>query len=312
MASTAITVIEQAQYSERNSLQNAVQSLVLDGLSSPHTRRAYEQALDEFLIWLCADKARPFTKAAVQRYRTELQAKGLASASVNVRISAIRRLALEAGDNGLLAPEIAAGIGRVKGAKHSGVRLGRWLTREQAEALLRAPDPSTVKGARDSAILAVLFGSGVRRGEAAALAFEHLQQREDRWVIADLVGKHGRIRTVPIPDWVDAAIRRWADAVGLRTGRVFRRLDKRGRVRSDRLSEQAVFNVLKTYADKTGVLVTPHDARRTYAHLAYKGHAALEQIQLSLGHASIVTTELYLGIRQDLRDAPCDHLGVTP
>ena len=101
-----------------------MQSLVLDGLSSPHTRRAYEQALDEFLIWLCADKARPFTKAAVQRYRTELQAKGLASASVNVRISAIPWLALEAGDNGLLAPEIAAGIGRVKGAKHSGVRLG--------------------------------------------------------------------------------------------------------------------------------------------------------------------------------------------
>jgi integrase len=310
MASTAIAVIEPAQYSERKSLQDAVQSLVLDGLSSPHTRRAYEQALDEFLIWLCADTARPFTKAAVQRYRTELQAKGLASASVNVRISAIRRLALEAGDNGLLAPEIAAGIGRVKGAKHSGVRLGRWLTREQAEVLLRAPDPSTVKGARDSAILAVLFGSGVRRAEAAALDFEHLQQREDRWVIADLVGKHGRIRTVPIPDWVDAAIRRWADAVGLKTGRVFRRLDKRGRVRSDRLSEQAVFNVLKKYADKAGVLVTPHDARRTYAHLAYKGHSPLEQIQLSLDHASIVTTELYLGVRQDLRDAPCDRLGI--
>src|ERR1035437_1626508 len=121
MASTAITVIEQAQYSEQGALQNAVQSLVLDGLSSPHTRRAYEQALDEFLIWLCATPARPFTKAAVQRYRTELQAKGLASSSVNVRISAIRRLALEAGDNGLLAPEIAAGIGRVKGAKRSGV-----------------------------------------------------------------------------------------------------------------------------------------------------------------------------------------------
>src|ERR1035438_5853560 len=119
MALAAITLIEPAQHSEQNPLRNAVQSLVLDGLSSPHTRRAYEQALEGFLIWLCADTARPFTKAAVQRYRTELQAKGLASASVNVRISAIRRLALEAGDNGLLAPEIAAGIGRVKGAKHS-------------------------------------------------------------------------------------------------------------------------------------------------------------------------------------------------
>ena len=121
MASTAITIIEQA-HSEQTSLRNAVQSLVLDGLSSPHTRRAYEQALEEFLIWLCADKARPFTKAAVQRYRTELQAKGLASASINVRISAVRRLALEAGDNGLLAPEIAAGIGRTEFSKMNGPR----------------------------------------------------------------------------------------------------------------------------------------------------------------------------------------------
>ena len=89
MASTAIAVIEPAQYSEQDHLRNAMQSLVLDGLSSPHTRWAYAQALEEFLIWLCADTARPFTKAAVQRYRTELQAKGPASASVNVRISAI-------------------------------------------------------------------------------------------------------------------------------------------------------------------------------------------------------------------------------
>jgi site-specific recombinase XerD len=312
MASTAIALIEPARYSEHNHLRNAMQSLVLDGLSSPHTRRAYEQALEEFLIWLCADPARHFTKAAVQRYRTELQAKGLAPASVNVLISAIRRLALEASDNGLLAPEIAAGIGRVKGAKHSGVRLGRWLTREQAEELLRVPDHSTVQGIRDSAILAVLLGSGLRRDEAASLGFEHLQQRDERWVIADLVGKHGRIRTVPIPDWVDAAIRRWADAVALTTGRVFRALDKRGRVCSQRLSAQSVFNILKTHAAKTAVPVTPHDMRRTYAHLAHKGHAPLEQIQISLGHASIVTTELYLGVRQDLRDAPCDHLGIAP
>jgi integrase len=93
---------------------------------------------------------------------------------------------------------------------------------------------------------------------------------------------------------------------------VFRALDKRGWVRSQWLSAQSVFNILKIHAAKTGVLVTPHDARRTWAHLAYKGHAALEQIQLSLGHGSIVTTKLYLGVRQDLRDAPCDHLGIDP
>ena len=66
----------------------------------------------------------------------------------------------------------------------------------------------------------------------------------------------------------------------------------------------------RTYAAAVGISVAPHDLRRSYAHLAYSGHAPLEQIQFSLGHASVVTTELYLGARQNLRDAPCDHLGL--
>lgn len=65
------------------------------------------------------------------------------------------------------------------------------------------------------------------------------------------------------------------------------------------------------YGKKIGVpKLAPHDLRRTFAKLAHKGRAAMEQIQLSLGHASIVTTERYLGVRQDLQDAPCDRLGI--
>jgi integrase len=56
--------------------------------------------------------------------------------------------------------------------------------------------------------------------------------------------------------------------------------------------------------------LAPHDLRRTFAKLAHKGDAPLEQIQLSLGHASIQTTERYLGVKQSLSDAPCDHLGL--
>jgi len=310
MASTAIALIQSDNSVLRRPLWSTIQALVLDGLSSPCTRRAYEQALEEFLIWLSSDSLRAFNKATVQKYRTELQAKGLAPSSVNVRLSAIRKLALEGGDNGLLAPEIAAGIARVKGVRRTGVRLGCWLTREKAELLLTAPDIRTVKGARDAALLAVLLGSGLRRSETVALTFEHIQQRENRWVIADLVGKHGRIRTIPIPGWVEIAIRRWAEMAKVRQGHVFRAVDKRGRVRSEGLSAQAVFSVLRTYAAAVGISVAPHDLRRSYAHLAYSGHAPLEQIQFSLGHASVVTTELYLGARQNLRDAPCDHLGL--
>jgi hypothetical protein len=113
--------------------------------SSCHTRRAYSQALEEFLIWFRDEPNRQFnfSKATVQKYRTELETKGLAPSSISVRLSAIRRLALAASDNGRLDPDLAVGISRAKGAKQSGVRLGHWLTTERAQALLAAPDLTT-------------------------------------------------------------------------------------------------------------------------------------------------------------------------
>ena len=123
MGSTAVIVSEAGGRRNSDSWKT-ITSLVLEGLSSPHTRRAYSQALDEFLIWFHDDPGRQFNKAAVQKYRAELETKGLAPSSINVRLSAIRRMALEAADNGVMAPELAAGIARAKGAKRGGVRLG--------------------------------------------------------------------------------------------------------------------------------------------------------------------------------------------
>ena len=129
--------------------------------------------------------------------------------SINLRLATIKKLAAEAADNALLAPEIAAAIGRVHGAKRLGVRTGNWLTRPQAQELIEAPDPGTLKGLRDRALLALLLGCGLRRGELAPLGFSAIAQRESRWVIVDLIGKHGRIRTVPMPSWAKAALDRW-------------------------------------------------------------------------------------------------------
>jgi site-specific recombinase XerD len=289
---------------------NIITSLVLDGIASRHTRRAYSQALDEFLIWFRDDPGREFNKATVQKYRTELEMKGLAPSSINVRLSAIRRLALEAADNGLMSPDLAAGIARAKGAKRSGLRLGQWLTAEQAERLLAVPDLTKIKGIRDSAVIAVLLGAGLRRSELAGMNCDHVQNREGRWLIADLVGKHGRIRSVPIPLWAHEAVIRWEAAAGIIEGALFRRVNRHGQVTPWRISPQAVFAIVKSYAETLEFDVGPHDLRRSFARLAHLGHTPLEQIQLSLGHASVVTTEIYLGVKQNLRDAPCDHLGL--
>jgi site-specific recombinase XerC len=187
----------------------------LDSVSSPITKRVYNLGLDEFFAWYTQEPRPGFTKATVAAWRVALEARGLGAVSINVRITAVRKLAVEAADNGLLAPELANGITRVKGVASKGVRLGNWLTAKRAQGLLNTPDATTNKGLRDRAILAVLLGCGLRRSEVAALTFRHIQQRDGRWCIVDLVGKHGRVRTVPMPTWVKVSIDAWTTSAGI-------------------------------------------------------------------------------------------------
>jgi len=206
---------------------------------------------------------------------------------------------------------IAAAISRVKRTKQAGVRTGHWLTREQAENLISAPNATTNQGKRDRALLAVLIGCGLRRREASALTVEHIQLRDARWVIVDMVGKGGRVRSVPMPSWTKSALDSWAQAGEISSGVVFRAVSKGGRVIATKITPRGIFAVVQRFGAQICLpKLAPHDLRRTFAELAHKGKAGLEQIQLSLGHASLMTTERYLGVRQDLIDAPCDHLGL--
>src|SRR6516165_3440201 len=215
-----------------------LKALVLDSVSSPITKRVYNLGLDEFFAWYAQEPRPGFTKATVAAWRVALEARGLGAVSINVRITAVRKLAVEAADNGLLAPELANGITRVKGVPSKGVRLGNWLSVKQAQTLLNAPDVSTKKGLRDRAILAVLLGCGLRRSEVAALAMGHIQQRDGRWCIVDLLGKHGRIRTVPMPTWVKVAIDAWTTMARVADGSVFRAINPGGQVQEAALSEK--------------------------------------------------------------------------
>ncbi len=287
-----------------------LKSLVLDTLTSTHSRRAYSSSLDHFHQWCVANAAEGFNKATVQRYRAALEQQGLAPSSINVQLSAIRKLAAEAADNRLLSPDLAAAVGRTKGVKRHGTRTGNWLTRGQAEEILALPDRASNRGKRDEALLSLLVGCGLRREELALLTVEHVQQRDARWVIVDLIGKGKRVRTVPMPPWTKMAINQWMEAAGITSGRLLRAVNKGDRIVGSGLTAQSVFEIVEQYGARIGMEIAPHDLRRSFAKLAHKGHAALEQIQISLGHASIQTTERYLGIEQDLTDAPCDHLGL--
>jgi len=288
----------------------AIINLVLDSLTSEHSKRAYSKALNDFMAWYEQSGKPGLSKATVQRYKAILQGQGLAASTVNLRLSAIRKLANEAADNNLIDPVLAGGITRVRGVTSHGVRSGLWLTKEQAQALINAPDTRTLKGLRDRAILAVMLGGGLRRSEVAALTAEHVQQRDGRWVIVDLIGKGNRIRSVPIPSWTKKAIDDLA-AMGIKK-RLFISIKKGGHITGQSLTPQAVRDLVNHYGRMIGINnLAAHDLRRTYAKLAKNGGAGLDQIQLSLGHASIQTTERYLGIAQDLTDAPCDRLGLN-
>jgi site-specific recombinase XerD len=286
-----------------------LKTLVLDSVSSPITKRVYNMALNEFMAWFQQAPRPGFTKATVSAWRVSLEERRLGSSSIIIRMSAIRKLAAEAADNGLLAPELAQGISRVKSVKSTGIRVGNWLSQRQAQALLSAPDITTVAGLRDRAILAVLLGCGLRRSEVAALTFAHVQQRDGRWCIVDLVGKHGRVRTAPMPAWVKVAIDAWTCASGVALGQMFRPVNRGGCITGERLGEKVVWQMLRRYAAEVGVPgIAPHDLRRTCAKLCRAAGGELEQIQLLLGHASVQTTERYLGTRQDLVHAPNDAI----
>ncbi|BDP44069.1 tyrosine recombinase XerC (plasmid) [Deinococcus aetherius] len=298
--------------------------LVLDSVTSPLTKKAYGKALTDFLAWWEAQGRPPLSKAVVQRYVALLVERGLSPSSVNVRLAAIRKLVREAADNGLLGAFEAEAIARVKGIKRQGRRSGTWLSKSQAQELLLAPDVTTLRGLRDRALLAVLLGCGLRRSELVGLTFAHLARREGRWVVLDLTGKHERTRTVPMPGWCKAAVDAWTRAAGLSTGHVFRPTAPRGEkvLARQRLSHEAVALIVRKYGrllghadltpeDLEGIRLAPHDLRRTFAKLAHRGGAPIDQIQLSLGHASVQTTEVYLGVEQDLGEAPGDVLGLS-
>jgi site-specific recombinase XerD len=249
----------------------------------------------------------------VTRYRIHLESGQLAPATINVRLAAVRRLAYEAADSGLLSPDLAAGIRRVKGAKKLGVRLGNWLTAEEARRLWQSPGAETLKGKRDRALLSVLLGCGLRRRELAELTVDVLQRREDHWAIVDLIGKGGHIRTVPVPDWVKQTIDEWLSAAGIVSGRVFRCVCRAGKIWGNGMSERVVWHVVKKYASKLNLdRLAPHDLRRSCARLCHAAGGEMEQIQFLLGHVSVQTTERYLGCRQRLRGAVNDRIGIEP
>jgi integrase len=283
---------------------------VLHSLGASSSQESYGHAIDEFIGWYCSEPRLSFNRTVVLRYRFFLEQKNLAPSTINVRLAAVRRLAYEASDTGLLSPDLAAGIRRVKGAKRLGVRINNWLTVDESRTLLGKPSNS-LRGKRDRAILALLIGCGLRRAELVALRAGDFQLREEHCVIADLIGKGKHIRTVPVPVWAKRAVDEWTAAAGISSGAIFRRVSRLDKVSGAGITAKAIWHVVKAAAKRADIKnLAPHDLRRTCARLCHLAGGELEQIQFLLGHLSVQTTERYLGCKQRLSQAVNDNLGL--
>src|SRR6201996_7967716 len=143
----------------------------------------YKFAMEQFITWYCSEPRLALNRTVVLRFRLYLESLGLAAGTVNQRLAAVRRLAYEAADSGLLSPELAAGIRRVKGVKQLGARTGNWLTQDQAALLLEKADGEDLRSLRDVAMIAVLLGCGLRRAELSSLEVEDMQIRQGHWAV---------------------------------------------------------------------------------------------------------------------------------
>lgn len=263
------------------------------------SRRAYQVAIRAYFDW-ASRQPQPDPYSSLLAYRKALEDSNLQSATINRDLSALRAFFRSAFNMGLIDQLLYSRVREIKNIPSRGNKKGHWLSLEEARSLLNAPDQETWIGRRDRAILAVMIGCGLRRSEVANLRWDHLQQLPDgTWEIVNLVGKHNRVRTVPVQKWVSGYISHFTEInvrlyLGANSNQVFVSIDRYGN-RHTTISTNAIWNIVQQYAAQVGInKLAPHDLRRTFANLIRDGGGELEEVQQLLGHASIATTQKYL------------------
>ena len=303
----------------------------------------HRSRMAQYLAWVEAD-GRGWLEPDLAAWRDELATLGYAPASVGAYLSSVRAayarligsapfrdaLYRQVRASGLTGPsdqkafvdEIVARIESCIDARAAPVRqivhqdrpeaMHLRLTKGQAEALLAAPGLSTLRGLRDTALIALLLCTGIREAELCSLDVADLrQQLGGELALYVRQGKGDKARLVPYGDldWCLAIAERWLVLAGIQKGPVFRGFYKGGRrLRRGRLTARAVEMILASYpitANGRPIRVRPHDCRRTYARRLYEAGAELVAIQQNLGHVNLETTLGYIGeLDAERRRAP--------
>ena len=268
-------------------------------INNPRTRRAYQNDLQDFcgFVGLAgAEEFRAVTRAHVLAWRADQEQRGLAGATIRRKLAALASLF-----DHLLENNAVAGGNPVHGVKRPRIETNEGKTPalgdHQAKALLEAPDPSTLKGQRDRAILAVLLYHGLRREEAALLKVADILERRGIQHLR-IHGKGGKLRYVPLHPVAADRIYTYLEQSGHHRedpkAPLFRPL--RGRQTGAGISANGLYALVGQYAKAAGIEVAGlgvHGLRATAATNALEHEADIAKVQAWLGHANISTTRMY-------------------
>lgn len=288
-------------------------NLATKAVKADSSKRAYTIYLSKMLVGVTS--VAQFNRTHVLSYLEQRQSEGASAATCNIIRHAAKKLATEMKYAGLIGRDQCEGIQDIKSIPRNPVRTGRWLTAAQVEKLMSIPDKDSRRGTRDRAILGLLIGCGLRRSEVINLRIKCIQERDGRPVLTDFLAKGNKIRVVALPSGVKRLLDEWLVALAKMAddlpgeSYLFTPFNstsdwiERG---NKRLSESTLMFIVRQYSERAGIVISPHDLRRTYARLSRQAGADLEQIQFSLGHANVNTTQRYLGMNQNIKRAPGD------
>ncbi len=283
---------------------------VLQVSRNEHTRSMYRKALKDFTEWWQSLGERRLDREVITGHLSFLRASKYSEATANQRLSAIKAAISMAADQGLLDLATARDIIKVRGYAKKLYKGGHLLSEEQAEELVNAPDESNIKGVRDRALLALIVGCALRSGEIVTIQVEDISRQKGHWALANVRGTRGASRTLLIPAWTKKAVLAWIESSRIESGPLLRAVDRSGLVTDRAISSHSVLPIVTEYGKQIGMNVKPRDLRRTCAQLCRTEGGGLEQIQLLLGHASIQTTEHYLGRKRVEAAAPNGRLRI--
>lgn len=277
-------------------LENNPAFAYLISLRSKLSRRAVTSTLNRIadILGCSSYKLCPWSEIRrehVQAILETLISRDLAPATINTYLAVIKGVMTEAWQKKQIDTDSLERIRTIKRIRGSRLPTGRALEGREVKDLLNVCDNETIKGIRDSAIIAILVGCGLRRTEIITLDIEDINLAERSLKV---LGKGNKERLAYLPPKAVGYLKKWLEVLGQEAGPIFVRVRRHDVIDHSRLTSQAIFEIISTRRVEAGIdQFSPHDLRRTFATKMLDNGEDIITVKDAMGHASVTTTQQY-------------------